>query len=65
MRYLAENERKCCYYNPIIQGTVREFGVCLSAILDNGERRWQASVNIDQLIQPAPAGLEKYRPQVS
>jgi len=37
----------------------------LPLVLYNGERRWQAPINIDQLIHPAPGGLEKYRPQLS
>ena len=37
----------------------------LPIVLYNGERRWQAPLQLDQLIQPAPAGLEKYRPQIS
>jgi len=37
----------------------------LPVVLYNGERRWQAPVDLDQLIHPAPSGLEKYRPQVS
>ncbi len=34
-------------------------------LLYNGERRWKAPLELDKLIQPAPAGLEKYRPQIS
>jgi len=37
----------------------------LPLVLYNGERRWQAPLALDKLIQPAPAGLEKYRPQLS
>ncbi|SJM95634.1 transposase (fragment) [Crenothrix polyspora] len=37
----------------------------LPVVLYNGERRWQAPVDLDLLIHPAPSGLEKYRPQVS
>jgi predicted transposase/invertase (TIGR01784 family) len=37
----------------------------LPIVLYNGERRWQAPLQLDQLIHPAPVGLEKYRPQVS
>lgn len=37
----------------------------LPIVLYNGERRWQAPVQLDSLIHPAPAGLEKYRPQLS
>lgn len=37
----------------------------LPVVLYNGERRWQAPVDLDTLIHPAPSGLEKYRPQVS
>lgn len=36
----------------------------LPIVLYNGERRWQAPLQLNQLIQPAPVGLEKYRPQV-
>jgi predicted transposase/invertase (TIGR01784 family) len=37
----------------------------LPIVLYNGERRWQAPLQLDQLIHPAPVGLEKYRPQAS
>ena len=37
----------------------------LPLVLYNGERRWNAPVELDQLIYPAPVGLEKFRPQLS
>lgn len=37
----------------------------LPLVLYNGERRWQAPLHLDKLIHPAPASLEKYRPQLS
>ncbi len=37
----------------------------LPLVLYNGERRWQAPVDLDALIYPAPLGLEKYRPKLS
>ena len=37
----------------------------LPLVLYNGERRWNAPVELDNLIYPAPAGLEKYRPKLS
>jgi predicted transposase/invertase (TIGR01784 family) len=37
----------------------------LPLVLYNGERRWQAPIDLDDLIYPAPAGLEKYRPKLS
>ena len=36
----------------------------LPIVLYNGQRRWRAPLQLNQLIHPAPAGLEKYRPQV-
>ncbi len=36
----------------------------LPLVLYNGERRWQAPVELDQLIYPAPVGLERFRPQL-
>ena len=36
----------------------------LPLVLYNGQYRWRAPLELDQLIHPAPAGLEKYRPQV-
>jgi hypothetical protein len=33
-------------------------------VLYNGQRRWNAPLQLEQLIHPAPAGLEKYRLQV-
>jgi hypothetical protein len=37
----------------------------LPLVLYNGERRWQAPVELDKLMHPAPSGLEKYRPRIS
>ena len=37
----------------------------LPLVLYNGERRWKAPAHLEQLIQPAPPGLEKYRPQAA
>ena len=37
----------------------------LPLVLYNGERRWNAPVDLDLLIYPAPAGLDKYRPKLS
>jgi predicted transposase/invertase (TIGR01784 family) len=37
----------------------------LPLVLYNGKRRWKAPVELDKLIHPAPAGLEKYRPKLS
>ncbi|MDO9106432.1 MAG: Rpn family recombination-promoting nuclease/putative transposase, partial [Methylovulum sp.] len=37
----------------------------LPVVLYNGARPWQAPVNLDPLIHPAPAGLENYRPHIS
>ncbi len=37
----------------------------LPLVLYNGERRWQAPVDLDALIYPAPKGLDRYRPQLS
>ncbi len=37
----------------------------LPLVLYNGERSWQAPVDLDALIYPAPKGLERYRPQLS
>jgi predicted transposase/invertase (TIGR01784 family) len=36
----------------------------LPLVLYNGEQRWNAPLELDKLIYPAPAGLEKYRPQL-
>jgi len=36
----------------------------LPVVLYNGARPWQAPVNLDLLIHPAPAGLENYRPHI-
>ena len=36
----------------------------LPIVLYNGQRRWNAPLQLEQLIHPAPAGLEKYRLQV-
>ncbi len=36
----------------------------LPLVLYNGERRWKAPVELDQLIYPAPVGLERFRPQL-
>jgi predicted transposase/invertase (TIGR01784 family) len=35
----------------------------LPVVLYNGKPRWQAPLQLDQLIHPAPLGLEIYRPQ--
>ena len=37
----------------------------LPLVLYNGERRWQAPVDLDALIYPAPLGLERFRPKLS
>ena len=37
----------------------------LPLVLYNGERRWNAPVNLEALIYPAPLELEKYRPKLS
>jgi predicted transposase/invertase (TIGR01784 family) len=37
----------------------------LPVVLYNGNRPWQARVDLDALIYPAPKGLERYRPQLS
>ena len=36
----------------------------LPVVLYNGEPRWGAAQEIDELIEPVPGGLERYRPQV-
>ena len=36
----------------------------LPLVLYNGEQRWKAPVELDKLIYPAPAGLERFRPQL-
>ena len=46
-------------------GTQNLLPPVLPLVLYNGERRWQAPVDLDALIYPAPAGLEKYRPKLS
>jgi len=46
-------------------GTQNLLPPVLPLVLYNGERRWQAPVDLDALIYPAPAGLEKYRPRLS
>ena len=37
----------------------------LPIVLYNGKYRWHAPVQLSHLIQPAPLGLEKYKPQAS
>jgi flagellar biosynthesis/type III secretory pathway protein FliH len=37
----------------------------LPLVLYNGDRRWQAPLDLDALLYPAPKGLERYRPQLS
>ena len=36
----------------------------LPVVLYNGDNRWQAPVDISELIIPIPGGLERYRPQL-
>jgi predicted transposase/invertase (TIGR01784 family) len=36
----------------------------LPIVLYNGKHRWQAPVHLNQLIHPAPLGLEQYRPKL-
>lgn len=45
-------------------GTQNLLPTVFPLVLYNGERRWNAPVDLDALIYPAPAGLEKYRPQL-
>ncbi len=37
----------------------------LPMVLYNGDHRWQAPVNMGELILPAPGGLDRYRPQLN
>ncbi|CAD85213.1 MULTISPECIES: Rpn family recombination-promoting nuclease/putative transposase [Nitrosomonas] len=37
----------------------------LPVVLYNGDTRWQAPVNMEGLIFPAPGGLDRYRPQLN
>ncbi|SEI49997.1 Rpn family recombination-promoting nuclease/putative transposase [Nitrosomonas eutropha] len=45
-------------------GTDKRLPPILPVVLYNGEPRWQAPVNIANLIMPVPGGLERYRPQL-
>ncbi len=54
-------------YQDIIRTKNREVGfadVDLTLVLYNCEQRWKAPVELDQLIYPAPVGLERFRPQL-
>ena len=45
-------------------GRLRRLPSVLPIVLYNGRRRWTASTDLDALIEPGPAGLAAYRPQV-
>lgn len=36
----------------------------LPIVLYNGEKRWNAALNVSELVQPTPGGLEQYRPDL-
>ncbi|WP_069383088.1 Rpn family recombination-promoting nuclease/putative transposase [Halomonas caseinilytica] len=36
----------------------------LPIVLYNGEKRWNAALNVAELVQPVPGGLEHYRPDL-
>jgi predicted transposase YdaD len=56
------------FYQDLIRrgdfGLERGLPPVLPIVLYNGERRWQAAVEVSDLIEPPPAGLAAYAPQM-